>query len=91
MGYLVSVISGIPGMLGRPHRITTAQEIETSYKFKKSIHARKDIPKGHILTENDLIIKGPYGGIAPEHYENVVGRAVKEDIHEDYPITWENL
>jgi sialic acid synthase SpsE len=43
------------------------------------------------LTEADLIIKGPYGGIAPEYYENVVGRAVKEDIHGDYPITWENL
>lgn len=91
MEYLVSVISGIPGMLGRPHRITTAQELETSYKFKKSIHARRDIPKGHVLTEADLIIKGPYGGIAPEYYENVVGRAAKDDIHEDYPITWENL
>jgi sialic acid synthase SpsE/protoporphyrinogen oxidase len=91
MGFLVNVISEIPGMLGRPHRITTAQEIETSYKFKKSIHARRDIPKGHVLTEADLMIKGPYGGIAPEYYENVIGRAVKADIHEDYPITWEVL
>jgi sialic acid synthase SpsE len=91
MGYLVGVISEIPGMLGRPHRITTAQEIETSYKFKKSIHARRDISKGHVLTEADVIIKGPYGGIPPEYYENVIGRTVKEDIHEDYPVTWEIL
>jgi sialic acid synthase SpsE len=87
----VSVISEIPGMLGRPHRITTAQEIETSYKFKKSIHARRDIRKGHILTEADLIIKGPYGGVTPEFYEIVIGRAIKEDVHEDHPITWEIL
>jgi sialic acid synthase SpsE/UDP-galactopyranose mutase len=91
MSYLVSIISEIPRMLGSSHKITTAQEVETSYKFKKSIHARRNIPKGHRLTEADLIIKGPYGGIAPEMYDNVLGRLVKNDISQDYPITWDNL
>jgi sialic acid synthase SpsE/protoporphyrinogen oxidase len=91
MSYLVNVISEIPGMLGSSNRITTAQEIETSYKFKKSIHARRNILQGHKLTEADLIIKGPYGGIAPEFYGNVIGRSVKNDIIEDYPIRWNDL
>jgi hypothetical protein len=91
MSYLVNIISEIPGMLGSSNRITTAQEVETSYKFKKSIHARKNILKGHRLTEADLIIKGPYGGIAPDFYGNVIGRSVKENINEDYPITWDHL
>jgi sialic acid synthase SpsE/protoporphyrinogen oxidase len=91
MSYLVNIISEIPGMLGSSNRITTAQEVETSYKFKKSIHARKNILKGHRLTEADLIIKGPYGGIAPDFYGNVIGRSVKENINEDYPITWNHL
>ena len=91
MSYLVSIISEIPRMLGSSHKITTAQEVETSYKFKKSIHARRNIPKGHRLTEADLIIKGPYGGIAPEMYDNVLGRLAKNDISQDYPITWNHL
>jgi sialic acid synthase SpsE/UDP-galactopyranose mutase len=91
MLYLVNTISEIPGMLGSSHRITTAQEVETSYKFKKSIHARRNILKGHKLTEADLIIKGPYGGIAPDFYGNVIGRSVKKNINQDYPITWEDL
>ena len=55
------------------------------------IHARRNILKGHKLTEADLIIKGPYGGIAPDFYGNVIGRSVKKNINEDYPITWEDL
>jgi len=91
MSYLLKVIDEIPGMLGKSNRITTPQEIETSYKFKKSIHARKKIEKGHKLTEEDLIIKGPYGGIAPEFYEILLGRSAREDINEDFPITWDDL
>jgi sialic acid synthase SpsE len=91
MSYLVNVISEIPGMRGKSHRILTAQEVETSFKFKKSLHARKDILKGHRLTEADIIVKGPYGGIPPEFYRNVIGRTAKETIHKDYPITWDDL
>jgi N-acetylneuraminate synthase/N,N'-diacetyllegionaminate synthase len=91
MSYLVNIVSGIPSMLGSSSRIITPQEIDTSYKFKKSIHARRDILKGHKLTHSDLIIKGPYGGIAPEFYESVIGRSVNKNIDEDYPITWEDI
>jgi sialic acid synthase SpsE len=78
-------------MLGKSNRITTPQEIETSYKFKKSIHARRNVKKGSKLTEEDLIIKGPYGGVAPEFYEEVLGRTLRKDVNEDFPITWDDL
>ncbi len=89
MKYLIGVISDIPGMLGTSSRVSTPQEIETSYKFKKSIHAKQNIPKGHVIAEEDLIIKGPYGGIPPEYLNILVGRMTTKEINEDYPLTWD--
>jgi sialic acid synthase SpsE/UDP-galactopyranose mutase len=89
MKYLIGVISDIPGMLGTSSRVSTPQEIETSYKFKKSIHAKRNIPKGHVIAEEDLIIKGPYGGIPPEYLNILVGRMTTKEINEDYPLTWD--
>jgi N,N'-diacetyllegionaminate synthase len=41
---------------------------------RKSIHLTKDLPEGHIITENDLIALRPGDGISPMHWENVVGK-----------------
>ena len=91
MKHMVNVIKGIPGMLGNSSRILTAQEIETSYKFKKSIHANRKLVKGEIIKATDITIKGPYGGIAPEYWDLIIGREVRKNIEFDFPITWDSL
>lgn len=91
MSTLVRMVEDIPKMIGSHSVISTAQENETSFKFKKSLHAAMDIPQGKIITEEDLIIKGPYGGIPPEYYRVVLGRTAQEDIKADHPITWKSV
>ncbi len=91
MKYLVGVVQDIPGMLGVTNRIFMPQEIETSYKFKKSLHAQEDIQVGEIISKDKIAIKGPFGGIAPEYYDTVIGRIAKVKIEADFPITWESI
>lgn len=43
---------------------------------RKSIHINKNLQKGHILTENDLISLRPGDGISPMEWENVVGKKI---------------
>jgi len=89
MTELVRIIDKIPKMIGISSEVINRQEIDTAFKFKKSLHAKRDIPKGHKIERDDLIIKGPYGGVAPEYLEILLGRIVKEKILADHPITWD--
>ena len=58
---------------------------------RKCLYVNKDIPKGKIITKDDLIIKGPGGGILPKYIDLVVGRKLTEDILNDYPVTWNQI
>lgn len=91
LGKLAEVMNDIPFILGESSRVNNRQEVEASFKFKKSIHARKNFEAGEVIRKEDLIIKGPYGGIPPEFLDIVVGREIKVKLAEDFPITWEMI
>lgn len=46
---------------------------------RKSIHINKNLQKGQILTENDLISLRPGDGISPMQWENVIGKKLIRD------------
>ena len=49
--------------------------------FGKSLAVNKDLPAGHILTENDLETKKPLGlGISAADYKEVIGKRLKKDL-----------
>ncbi len=56
---------------------------------RKSIYAKKSIKKGQKITNNNIIIKGPGGGILPKYLNLILNRKTKFKIDKDYPITWE--
>jgi N,N'-diacetyllegionaminate synthase len=91
LGNLARIINDIPLILGKSSRVNNRQEVEASFKFKKSIHARRELQAGEVIQKEDLIIKGPYGGIPPEFLEIIVGRAIKVNLGEDFPITWDMI
>jgi sialic acid synthase SpsE/protoporphyrinogen oxidase len=55
---------------------------------RKCLYAKKNLLKGHKLSEYDIVIKGPGGGILPKYLEIVVGKTLNQDIPVDHPITW---
>jgi sialic acid synthase SpsE len=58
---------------------------------RKSIVAKKDIPRGMKMTKEVLTIKRPGTGIEPKFLEKVVGKIAKIDIKKDELITFKYL
>lgn len=46
---------------------------------RKSIHINRDLPKGHIITDNDIIALRPGDGISPMQWNNIVGKELIAD------------
>jgi len=60
-------------------------------KMGKSLFAARDLPSGHILTEPDLAIKSPAGGIPPFERDGLLGRATNRALKADEIIALGDL
>ncbi len=40
----------------------------------KSLVVARDLPAGHVLTQDDIVMKSPGGGIPPYDLESVLGQ-----------------
>lgn len=60
-------------------------------KMAKSLYAARHLPAGHILTEADVAIRCPGGGMPPYELDTVLGRPLLVDLSEDDALTRENL
>lgn len=47
---------------------------EKSKQFRRCIRVNRDLPAGHVLTKNDLVIIRPGGGLEPKFITTVVGK-----------------
>ena len=66
----------------------SSSEIE-SLKFRRSIFAVKDISAGECFTQDNLRIIRPGYGLAPKHFEAVIGRKAKQNIKRGTPLKWD--
>ena len=69
--------------LGKEKRIIGKEELKQREVFRRSIVAKKNIPKGKILTLDDLSYKRPGSGIKPEDESLIIGLKAKKDIFQD--------
>jgi len=46
---------------------------------RKSIHLKKDLSKGHVITEEDILVLRPGDGISPMEWNNIIGNELLED------------
>lgn len=53
---------------------------------RKSIHLSKDIKKGQIIAESDLIMKRPGDGISPMMIYDVIGKKALDDFSADHKL-----
>ena len=58
-------------------------------KMAKSLYAARDLPAGHILSEADVAIKCPGGGLAPFELERIVGLPLARPLAADDQLTFE--
>ncbi len=67
------------------------EEEEMARKGRRSLHAKRRIAAGEIISEDMLVAKRPGLGILPALKAHVVGRTARADIDEDQWITWEMI
>ena len=69
--------------LGDGKKITYASEKAPITKMGKSLVAKRDLPQGHVITDEDIAMKSPGGGMPPYEWENLVGMTVTHPMKED--------
>jgi pseudaminic acid synthase len=64
---------------------------EKSKAFRRSLYIAEPLQAGDILTARSVRIVRPGFGLAPKHYQSVLGRRVNRDVSAGTPVSWELL
>ncbi|MDX5437521.1 MAG: pseudaminic acid synthase [Pontibacter sp.] len=62
---------------------------EKSRLFKRSVYAAKDIAAGEPFTKENVRVIRPGLGLAPKHYEEILGIPASKSIKAGTPISWD--
>jgi N-acetylneuraminate synthase len=69
---------------------TESQEL-SRINARRSLIAKKSIPKGKIIENGDLTFKRPAFGISPRYISDIIGKSASKDIKEDDIIKWDMI
>lgn len=67
------------------------EEREMFDKGRRSLHTKRTLSKGEVITKEDLYVKRPGYGISPCFIDYIIGMSVQNDILDDHWIRWEDL
>jgi N-acetylneuraminate synthase/sialic acid synthase len=70
---------------------TYDSEVNPITKMGKKLVASRDLPAGHMLTNEDIAIKSPGDGLQPYEIDKVLGRVTCSAMNADDDITYEVL
>jgi N-acetylneuraminate synthase/sialic acid synthase len=60
-------------------------------KMGKSLVVARDLPGGHVLRAEDIVMKSPGGGIPPYQLDTIIGRMTLKPLYEDDFLSFEVL
>jgi sialic acid synthase len=66
-------------------------EVNPIIKMGKKLVAARDLPAGHALRREDIILKSPGDGLPPYELEKVIGRVTRGPLNKDDDIIFEVL
>jgi N-acetylneuraminate synthase len=76
--------------IGEVNYSRTVSEIG-NIKFRRSIYAAQDIEAGEALTTQNIRVVRPGFGLAPKHYEQLLGRQVCRAVPAGTAMNWSHL
>ena len=59
--------------------------------FGKGLVAARNLPEQHTLSAGDMALKKPAHGIAPDRFDEIIGRRLRRAVSADTPIRDEDL
>lgn len=87
LGALVSMIRHVESAFGDPRKRTRPVERQTAVVARKSVVAVRSLHVGDVVARLDIAVKRPGTGIAPQYFDDVIGRVVARDVEADTPLT----
>jgi len=88
---MIRSIRNIEEALGSSKKIPTESEKKNLFIARRSIHILNDLPKGHIITNKDLIMKRPGDGITPMNISLVLNNKLNKNVHKDYKLSLKDI
>jgi sialic acid synthase SpsE len=88
---MVQAIRNVELAMGTGEKVPTKVEMENRLIVRKSIHTARSLPKGHIITEADLIMKRPGNGISPMLVDKIIGKITNQKLLKDHLLTPQDL
>lgn len=67
------------------------QAEEASKCFRRSLYFVRDLKAGQVISNSDIRRIRPGYGLAPKHFDEVVGRSLKADVQRGTAVQWEHL
>lgn len=64
---------------------------ESSKRYRRSLYFVKDMKAGQAISESDIRRIRPGYGVAPKHFDEVIGRTVKADVKRGTALHWDHL
>lgn len=88
---MIGRIRKIEKMLGNGRKEPMPCEANFRLRGRRGVKAKRDIPKGTVISREMLSVLRPRGAIGAEELHNVLGRRAKRDIAKGEDIRWEDL
>jgi N,N'-diacetyllegionaminate synthase len=80
---MIRSIRNIESALGNGIKKPSASEKKNKVIARKSIVARKNLPAGHVIMENDFTAKRPGNGFSPMLFPTIIGKKLSRAIAAD--------
>jgi len=64
---------------------------EASLQFRRSLYVAADVREGELLTPENVRVVRPGFGLAPKHYDQVIGRRARANLAKGTPLSWDVL
>lgn len=81
----------IDKVLGSEKKTVLDCEMVPRREARRSLVLTRNMKKGEIITESDVMAKRPGTGISPKFVDQVIGKCVNKDLKEDTVLTWEMI
>jgi len=88
---LVKAVRTLELALGRPRAEPTPSEARGRQDYRLSCVARRDLPAGHVLQEQDWAYSRPGTGISPADAHRLARRMLKRAVSAGQALTFDLL
>lgn len=89
---MVAAIRNIEKAIGgNGIKVPSESETKNIAIARKSIHLNKDLAKGIVITEDDIVSLRPGDGISPMDWEKIIGKKLLEDKAAFHKLSYKDL